>query len=112
MLTSTQPHSRRRQYEYNLPKVSWITGEFNPNDPKWEDLEETFVPNPIEITHGYSRDQRARRMLRKRPDLRQFILDLICSGDGDVPLFLRVGDVTKQTSNMATKKWGRLIQHR
>ncbi len=27
-----------------------------------------------------------------RPDLKQFILDLICSGDGDVPLFLRVAD--------------------
>ena len=37
---------------------------------------------PIQITYGYSRDH--------RPDLKQFILDLICSGDGDVPLFLRV----------------------
>ena len=41
-------------------------------------------PVPIQITHGYSRDH--------RPDLKQFILDLIVSGDGDVPLFLRVGD--------------------
>ncbi|WP_425335077.1 hypothetical protein [Nostoc punctiforme] len=39
-------------------------------------------PIPIQITYGYSRDH--------RPDLKQFILDLICSGDGDVPLFLRV----------------------
>ena len=38
---------------------------------------------PIKITYGYSRDH--------RPDLKQFILDLICSSDGDVPLFLRVG---------------------
>ena len=37
----------------------------------------------IRITHGYSRD--------KRPDLKQFMVDLICSGDGDVPLYLRVG---------------------
>ena len=39
-------------------------------------------PGSIKITYGYSRDH--------RPDLKQFILDLICSGDGDVPLFLRV----------------------
>jgi transposase len=31
-------------------------------------------------------------MLRKRPDRKQFLVDLICSGDGDVPLFLRVAD--------------------
>jgi len=39
---------------------------------------------PINITYGYSRDH--------RPDLKQFILDLIVSGDGDIPLFLRVAN--------------------
>ncbi|NEQ87129.1 MAG: hypothetical protein F6K26_45990 [Moorea sp. SIO2I5] len=38
----------------------------------------------IAITHGYSRDH--------RPELKQFIVDLMCSGDGDVPLYLRVAD--------------------
>jgi transposase len=80
------------QYENTLPKVSFISGEFNLKNPNWEEIDSTVVPNPIQITHGYSRDQRAPRMLRKRPDLKQFILDLICSGDGDVPLFLRVAD--------------------
>ena len=37
--------------------------------------------NPIIITHGYSRDH--------RPDLKQCILDLIVSSDGDIPLFFR-----------------------
>jgi len=37
--------------------------------------------NPIIITQGYSRDH--------RPDLKQCILDLIVSGDGDIPLFFR-----------------------
>jgi len=37
----------------------------------------------VKITHGYSRD--------KRPDLKQFMIDLICSGDGDVPVYFRVG---------------------
>ena len=45
---------------------------------------EAEQPCPIEITHGYSRD--------RRPDLKQFLIDTICSGDGDVPLYLRVAD--------------------
>ena len=44
----------------------------------------------IEITYGYSRDH--------RPDLKQFILDLMCSGDGDVPLYLRVADGNESDS--------------
>ncbi|NET05955.1 MAG: IS1634 family transposase [Symploca sp. SIO2B6] len=39
---------------------------------------------PIQITYGYSRD--------KRPDLKQFLLELIVSGDGDIPLFIRAAD--------------------
>ncbi len=38
----------------------------------------------VTITHGYSRDH--------RPDLKQFIVDLMCTGDGDIPLYLRVAD--------------------
>ncbi|MEO0014278.1 MAG: hypothetical protein RLZZ535_2667 [Cyanobacteriota bacterium] len=38
----------------------------------------------ITITDGYSRDH--------RPDLKQFIVDLMCTGDGDVPLYLRIAD--------------------
>lgn len=37
--------------------------------------------NPIVIKQGYSRDH--------RPDLKQCILDLIVSSDGDIPLFFR-----------------------
>lgn len=37
---------------------------------------------PIEIVYGYSRD--------KRPDLKQFIVDMIVTGDGDVPLYLKI----------------------
>lgn len=36
----------------------------------------------IEIVHGYSRDH--------RPDLKQFIIDMIVTGDGDVPLYLKI----------------------
>ncbi|MBW4546266.1 MAG: IS1634 family transposase [Symplocastrum torsivum CPER-KK1] len=48
------------------------------------------APIPIRITYGYSRDH--------RPDLKQFILNLICSGDGDVPLFLRVASGNESDS--------------
>lgn len=38
----------------------------------------------IRITHGYSKD--------KRPDLKQFVLNMVCWGDGDIPAFLELGD--------------------
>ncbi|UFP92717.1 IS1634 family transposase [Gloeobacter morelensis] len=59
-----------------------VDGEYIPRGrlaPRAED-----EPQPIVITHGYSRDH--------RPDLKQFLLSMITSGDGDVPLYLRVGN--------------------
>lgn len=53
-------------------------------DSAQAEAEENAEPVPIQITHGYSRDH--------RPDLKQFTLDLITGGDGDVPLYLRVGN--------------------
>jgi transposase len=38
----------------------------------------------IHITHGYSRD--------RRPDLKQFVMNLVCWGDGDTPAFLELAD--------------------
>jgi transposase len=46
---------------------------------------------PIRITHGYSRDH--------RPDLKQFMLNMIVSGDGDVPIFISTG-----SGNQSDKK--------
>ncbi len=48
-------------------------------------------PIPITITHGYSRD--------KRPDLKQFILDLIVTGDGNIPVFIEAA-----SGNQSDKK--------
>ena len=42
--------------------------------------DENSEPIPITITHGYSRDH--------RPDLKQFILELIVTGDGNIPVFI------------------------
>ena len=44
---------------------------------------ENIEPKTLKITYGYSRD--------KRPDLKQFMMDLICTNDGDVPLWMRIG---------------------
>ena len=56
-----------------------VDGEYA-QEKKIEEVENTAIT----ITHGYSRDH--------RPDLKQFIVDLMCTGDGDVPLYLRVAD--------------------
>lgn len=39
---------------------------------------------PIRICHGYSRDH--------RPDLKQFVMNLVCWGDGDIPAFIELAD--------------------
>ena len=68
-----------------------VEGEYKKEYPTVEILKSGAVgeeietrQQPIKITYGYSRD--------RRPDLKQFMIDLIVSGDGDVPLFLKVGD--------------------
>jgi transposase len=48
-----------------------------------EVLEDREEPVPISIKRGYSRDH--------RPDLKQFMIDMVCSADGGIPLWLRVG---------------------
>lgn len=70
------------KYEQELPSVSFYKTEMDGNQSDNSSINYQTSPIPIQLTYGYSRDH--------RPDLKQFILDLICSGDGDVPLFLRV----------------------
>jgi transposase len=65
------------QYKREYPTV-----EILKTGAEGEEIEKG--PQPIKITYGYSRD--------RRPDLKQFMIDLIVSGDGDVPLFLKAGD--------------------
>ncbi len=79
------------QGEYLNDQLETNSTEMGPEEPSSghqdsakAEAEENAEPAPIEITHGYSRDY--------RPDLKQFTLALITSGDGDVPLYLRVGN--------------------
>ena len=67
------------KYENNWSEIEVVR-----DSPSSASSEDTALPKPITITYGYSRD--------KRPDLKQFILDLIVSGDGDIPLFLKTAD--------------------
>lgn len=67
------------EYDVNLPEVTFINKQSTQINA--ENLIETKSTKPINITYGYSRDH--------RPDLKQFILDLICTGDGDIPIFLK-----------------------
>ncbi len=66
------------------------------------EAEDSAEPVPIEITHGYSRDH--------RPDLKQYTLDLITSGDGDVPLYLRVGNGNDVDQAVFTEVLGQFQQ--
>lgn len=62
-----------------------LDGEYKREEDKGKQEEEKIIKErPIFIKKGYSRDH--------RPDLKQCVLDLITSQDGDIPLFVRVGD--------------------
>ncbi len=73
------------EYLNGMPETdSGEIGSLEQSRGQKSEAEESAEPIAIEITHGYSRDY--------RPDLKQFTMALITSGDGDVPLYLRVGN--------------------
>ncbi len=47
-------------------------------------MENSELIEEFRITYGHSKDH--------RPDLKQFIMDVICTGDGDIPMFIRIAD--------------------
>lgn len=61
-----------------------LEGKYERENQKKTEEEEILKERPIIISRGYSRDQ--------RPDLKQCVMDLITTSDGDLPLFVRVGD--------------------
>jgi transposase len=71
-----------------------VHGQYNQilsSQSEFQGQESELEPIPISITHGYSRDN--------RPDLKQFILDLIVTGDGNIPLFIEAA-----SGNQSDKK--------
>lgn len=83
------------EYNSNLPEVTVLNKQETEVNENEENLIETKSTQPINITYGYSRDH--------RPDLKQFILDLICSGDGDIPIFLKAASGNEVDSNVFGK---------
>jgi transposase len=77
------------EYNTNLPEVIFENQQLGNS----EDLEDLTVKSPkeITITYGYSRDH--------RPDFKQFIIELICSGDGDIPIFLKLASGNQSDSS-------------
>ena len=77
------------QYNTSLPEVIFESQKVGNN----QELEELAVKSPkeITITYGYSRDH--------RPDLKQFIIEMICSGDGDIPIFLKLASGNQADSS-------------
>lgn len=77
------------QYNTSLPEVIFE----NQQTGNTQDSEELVVKSPqgITITYGYSRDH--------RPDLKQFIIELICSGDADIPIFLKLASGNQADSS-------------
>ena len=74
-----------------------LHGQYN-NRNNYETEEERLEvtrENPIFITEGYSRDH--------RPDLKQCVLDLIVSSDGDIPIFIRGGSGNESDKAMFGK---------
>nr|WP_104900306.1 IS1634 family transposase [Nostoc sp. 'Peltigera membranacea cyanobiont' N6] len=67
------------EYEYSLPEVIFKNQKESGSLEK--ENEERKSPQAIKLTYGYSRDH--------RPDLKQFITELVCSGDGDIPIYIK-----------------------
>jgi transposase len=67
------------EYKYSLPEV--IFNNQKQSDYFGEENKDEKSHQAIKLTYGYSRDH--------RPDLKQFITELVCSGDGDIPIYIK-----------------------
>ncbi|MEG3979109.1 IS1634 family transposase, partial [Microcoleus sp. herbarium8] len=68
--------------EYAKPSEKGVNSVKIESEVRIQESEHESDMKTIELKHGYSRDH--------RPDLKQFIVDMICTGDGDVPLYLKI----------------------
>ena len=67
-----------KKYQLNVEAVHLDSSSFHVHG----EYENSGENQTIKITYGYSRD--------RRPDLKQFLMELICSADGDVPLWMKI----------------------
>ena len=76
-----------------------VHGQYDKEKSSDNKLNQETEPIPITITHGYSRDPSGSQSLmgetpktaltHHRPDLKQFIVDLIVAGDGNIPVLMK-----------------------
>lgn len=70
--------------QFHLDSTSFaLDGEYAVENTAKVGATEADAPSAIQICRGYSRDH--------RPELKQFLVNLICSEDGGVPLGFKVG---------------------
>lgn len=84
--------SAARRFSVDLHSLHLDSSSLHVDGDYLSNRDDTGEPGAIHITYGYSRDH--------RPDLKQFMVDLMCSGDGDIPLYLRVGDGNETDSSV------------
>ncbi len=97
-LKATKIYGVKREKIHVDASSMHVHGEYEIEEGKENESEEEGELKEIEIKQGYSRSH--------RPDLKQFVLDLMCSEDGDVPVFFRVGSGNEQDKAM----FGKLIK--
>lgn len=68
--------------EYVKPSEKKVNSAKIEGEMKIQESEPESEMKAIELKHGSSRDH--------RPDLKQFMVDMICTGDGDIPLYLKI----------------------
>ncbi len=78
------------EYHQELPEIIF-------SQPELSDQGEPQIKSrqPIKINYGYSRDH--------RPDLKQFLIELVCTGDGDIPIFLKAASGNQADSSCFAK---------
>lgn len=76
-----------------------MQGEYEQQQTEAGDLDQ----QPIKIVRGYSRDQ--------RPDLKQFVVNLMCSADGGVPLWLKVSDGNQSDAQQFAKLMSKFAEN-
>ncbi|HIK56294.1 MAG TPA: IS1634 family transposase [Synechococcales cyanobacterium M55_K2018_004] len=73
-----------KRQQFHLDSTSFaLDGEYQSEAAEGAATGGEAEPTPIRICRGYSRDH--------RPELKQFLVNLVCSNDGGIPLWFQVG---------------------
>lgn len=73
-----------KRQQFHLASTSFaLDGEYQSEAAEGAATGGEAEPTPIRICRGYSRDH--------RPELKQFLVNLVCSNDGGIPLWFQVG---------------------